>query len=94
MILSDRTIRAELDAGRIVIDPRDWSMATEFGGGQYGLSLDPTGKLYTCSNSAHIETFMYDARYAARVGQISPPLEGHGLKPGDRLECAVFPKVL
>lgn len=35
-----------------------------------------------------------DARYAARVGQISPPLEGHGLKPGDRLDCAMFPKVL
>ena len=35
-----------------------------------------------------------DARYAARVGQVSPPLEGHGLKPGDRLECAMFPKVL
>src|SRR5688500_13633615 len=49
-----------------VIDPRDWSMTTEFGGGQYGLSFDPTGKLYTCSNSVHIETFMYAARYAAR----------------------------
>jgi ectoine hydroxylase-related dioxygenase (phytanoyl-CoA dioxygenase family) len=35
-----------------------------------------------------------DARYVARVGQISPPLEGHGLKPGDRLECEMFPKVL
>jgi len=35
-----------------------------------------------------------DARYAARVGQVSPPLEGHGLKPGDRLECELFPKVL
>jgi len=34
-----------------------------------------------------------DARYAARVGQISPPLEGHGLQPGDQLECAMFPKV-
>ena len=35
-----------------------------------------------------------DARYAARVSQISPPLEGHGLAPGDRLESAMFPKVL
>ena len=34
-----------------------------------------------------------DARYGARVGQISPPIEGHGLKPGDRLECETFPKV-
>ncbi|MEO6434656.1 MAG: PVC-type heme-binding CxxCH protein [Tepidisphaeraceae bacterium] len=49
-----------------VIDPRDCSMTTEFGGGQYGLSFDPAGRLYTCSNSVHIETFMYDARYAGR----------------------------
>jgi ectoine hydroxylase-related dioxygenase (phytanoyl-CoA dioxygenase family) len=35
-----------------------------------------------------------DARYATRAGQVSPPLEGHGLEPGDRLECAMFPKVL
>jgi ectoine hydroxylase-related dioxygenase (phytanoyl-CoA dioxygenase family) len=34
-----------------------------------------------------------DARYGARVGQISPPIQGHGLKPGDRLECETFPKV-
>ena len=35
-----------------------------------------------------------DARYASRVGQISPPIEGHGLQPGDRLACATFPKVI
>jgi ectoine hydroxylase-related dioxygenase (phytanoyl-CoA dioxygenase family) len=34
-----------------------------------------------------------DARYAARAGQITPRLEGHGLIPGDRLGCALFPKV-
>ncbi len=34
-----------------------------------------------------------DARYGARAGQISPPIQGHGLKPGDRLECETFPKV-
>jgi len=34
-----------------------------------------------------------DARYAERVGQISPPLAGHGLKPGDKLACDLFPKV-
>ncbi len=35
-----------------------------------------------------------DARYAARAGQISPPLEGHGLRPGDALACEMFPRVL
>ncbi len=34
-----------------------------------------------------------DARYAARSGQISPPLEGHGLQPGDTMDCEMFPRV-
>jgi len=34
-----------------------------------------------------------DARYGRRSGQISPPIEGHGLVPGDRMECAMFPRV-
>jgi len=34
-----------------------------------------------------------DARYAARVGQISPPIEGHGLVPGDAMPCETFPLV-
>jgi putative membrane-bound dehydrogenase-like protein len=56
-----------------VIDPRDWSMTLENGGGQYGLSFDPWGRLYTCSNSSHIEAFMYDGRYAARNPLYSMP---------------------
>jgi putative membrane-bound dehydrogenase-like protein len=56
-----------------VIDPRDWSMTTENGGGQYGLSFDPWGRLYTCSNSSHIEAFMYDGRYAARNPRYAMP---------------------
>jgi ectoine hydroxylase-related dioxygenase (phytanoyl-CoA dioxygenase family) len=35
-----------------------------------------------------------DARYAARVGAISPPLEGHGLSPGDGFGVPLFPEVL
>jgi ectoine hydroxylase-related dioxygenase (phytanoyl-CoA dioxygenase family) len=34
-----------------------------------------------------------DTRYATRVGQISPPIEGHGLQPGDKLACPTFPRV-
>lgn len=34
-----------------------------------------------------------DARYAERAGQVSPPLEGHGLKPGDAMTCAMFPLI-
>jgi putative membrane-bound dehydrogenase-like protein len=49
-----------------VIDPRNWSMSAENGGGQYGLSFDQAGRLFTCSNSSHIETFLYDWRYASQ----------------------------
>ena len=34
-----------------------------------------------------------DTRYAVRSGQTSPPLEGHGLQPGDRMMCKMFPQV-
>lgn len=34
-----------------------------------------------------------DARYGERPGQISPPIEGHGLKPGDDMACEMFPVV-
>jgi ectoine hydroxylase-related dioxygenase (phytanoyl-CoA dioxygenase family) len=34
-----------------------------------------------------------DARYGDRPGQISPPIEGHGLKAGDPMECATFPLI-
>ena len=34
-----------------------------------------------------------DARYAARPGPISPPIEGHGLKSGDPVECEKFPRI-
>lgn len=34
-----------------------------------------------------------DARYASRPGQISPPITGHGLEPGDAMDCEMFPPV-
>lgn len=34
-----------------------------------------------------------DTRYAARAGQISPPIDGHGLMPGDPMTCDLFPRV-
>ncbi len=46
---------------------------TESGGGQYGLSYSAGGQLFTCTNSSHIEAFMFDARYAARNPFYTPP---------------------
>lgn len=34
-----------------------------------------------------------DTRFAVRAGQVSPPIEGHGLQPGEPMACALFPKV-
>jgi putative membrane-bound dehydrogenase-like protein len=56
-----------------VINPRDSTMTTEAGGGQYGLSFNQFGQLFTCTNSSHCETFMYDARYAARNPNVTLP---------------------
>jgi putative membrane-bound dehydrogenase-like protein len=57
----------------IVVDPRDWTMTTEHGGGQYGLSFDPWGRLFTCMNSSHCEAFVYDSKYAARNPHVAMP---------------------
>lgn len=34
-----------------------------------------------------------DVRWAERAGAVSPPIEGHGLRPGDPVESEVFPLV-
>lgn len=47
-------------------DPRTLDFAAENGGGQYGMCYDNRGRKFVCSNSRHIQTFMYEARYAER----------------------------
>ena len=47
-------------------NPRDFNFQTENGGGQYGMCFDDHGRKFACSNSRHIMTFMYDAKYADR----------------------------
>ncbi len=34
-----------------------------------------------------------DVTFAERQGQVSPPIEGHGLEPGDPVEGEMFPRV-
>ena len=41
-------------------------MRAESGGGQHGLSFDNRGRKFVCSNSSHVQTLMYEERYAAR----------------------------
>jgi putative membrane-bound dehydrogenase-like protein len=47
-------------------DPRRLDLRTETGGGQYGMCFDNRGRRFVCSNSHHIQTFMYDAHYGER----------------------------
>lgn len=54
-------------------DPRTDEMAIENGGGQHGLSFDSWGRKFVCMNSMPVETFMYDARYAARNPNYAMP---------------------
>ena len=54
-------------------DPRMLEMRAESGGGQYGMSFDNRGRKYVCSNSSHIQTLMYEERYAARNPYYSMP---------------------
>ena len=48
------------------IEPRSRTMASESGGGQYGLSFDSRGRKFVCSNSSHIQLVMYEERYGGR----------------------------
>jgi len=54
-------------------DPRTLDFRAETGGAQHGLSFDNTGRKFVCSNSSHIQTLMYEERYAARNRVYSLP---------------------
>lgn len=47
-------------------DPRTYESGFEAGGAQYGMSFDNYGRKFACSNSDHLQFFVYDDRYAAR----------------------------
>jgi putative membrane-bound dehydrogenase-like protein len=54
-------------------DPRTLDFRAETGGSQHGLSFDNEGHKFVCSNSSHIQTLMYEERYAARNRVYSLP---------------------
>lgn len=47
-------------------DPRTFEFGLEGGGAQYGMSFDSYGRKFGCSNSDHLQYWVYDDRYAAR----------------------------
>ncbi|MBI5772995.1 MAG: c-type cytochrome [Verrucomicrobia bacterium] len=63
----------ELGARDFWFDPRTFDFGFEAGGGQYGFSYDTRGRKFVCSNSDHLQMFLYDDRYAARNPYYSMP---------------------
>jgi putative membrane-bound dehydrogenase-like protein len=56
----------ELGARDFWFDPRTYEFGFEAGGGQYGMSFDDYGRRFVCSNSDHLQFFVYDDRYATQ----------------------------
>lgn len=63
----------ELGGRDFWFDPRTYAFGFETGGAQYGMSFDNYGRKFACSNSDHLQLFVYDDRYAARNPFFTPP---------------------
>lgn len=63
----------ELASRDFWFDPRTYAFGFETGGAQYGMSFDNYGRKFACSNSDHLQFFVYDERYAARNPFFTPP---------------------
>jgi putative membrane-bound dehydrogenase-like protein len=62
----------ELAARDFWFDPRTYAFGFETGGAQYGMSFDNYGRKFACSNSDHLQFWVYDDRYAARNPFFTP----------------------
>lgn len=56
----------ELGARDFWFDPRTYEFGFEAGGAQYGMSFDDYGRKFGCSNSDHLQYWVYDDRYSGR----------------------------
>lgn len=70
--------RPELPAVEIAgrdfwFDPRTYEFGLEAGGAQYGMSFDNYGRKFACSNSDHLQYFVYDDRATAHNPYFSMP---------------------
>jgi putative membrane-bound dehydrogenase-like protein len=56
----------ELGGKDFWFDPRTLEFGLEGGGAQYGMSFDNYGRKFACSNSDHLQYWVYDDKYANR----------------------------
>lgn len=63
----------ELRSRDFSFDPRTLKIRAEAGGGQHGMSFDNRGRKFVCSNSHHLQSLMYEERYAGRNSHYTMP---------------------
>ena len=56
----------ELAGRNFWFDPRTHEFGFSVGGAQFGMSFDDFGRRFACSNSDHLQFWVYDGKYAAR----------------------------
>lgn len=64
----------ELGGKDFWFDPLTHEFGLEAGGAQYGMSFDNYGRKFGCSNSDHLQYWVYDSRYAAANPFYSMPV--------------------
>jgi putative membrane-bound dehydrogenase-like protein len=63
----------ELGGKDFWFDPRTLEFGLEGGGAQYGMSFDNYGRKFACSNSDHLQYWVYDDKYANRNPYFAMP---------------------
>ncbi|MFH5805395.1 PVC-type heme-binding CxxCH protein [Alienimonas sp. DA493] len=78
-----------LDGRDFSFDPRTLDLRAEPGGAQHGMSFDDWGRKFSSSNSDHLQSVVYDPRYAARFPELSAPRVRHSIA-ADGPQAPVF----
>lgn len=63
----------ELGGKDFWFDPLTLDFGLEAGGAQYGMSFDDLGRKYGCSNSVHLQAWLYEDDYAGRNPHFTMP---------------------
>lgn len=63
----------ELGGKDFWFDPLTHDFGLEAGGAQYGMSFDDLGRKYGCSNSVHLQAWLYEDDYAGRNPHFTMP---------------------
>ena len=79
----------ELGGRDFWFDPKTHEFGLEGGGAQYGMSFDNYGRKFGCSNSDHLQYWLYDDRYTGRNPYFAMPSARQSIS-ADGGACEVF----